>query len=128
MVFFPALNVVHTGDVFSNGRFPYIDLAAGGNAVRLREVIDFLLGSLKEGVKIIPGHGKLATLDDLRRYREMLVETTSAVEKQMKAGRTLVQIQRAGLDKRWQEWAHSFVPQEKWIEFLYRSLEQKRAH
>jgi hypothetical protein len=55
-------------------------------------------------VKIIPGHGPLSTVDDLKLYHRMLVETTDIVRKKMAAGKTLDQIKSEGLADEWKTW------------------------
>ena len=121
-VFFTASNVVHLGDLFFNGLFPFIDLDYGGNVASLTRHIAGLIEQLPHDVKIIPGHGPPATLDDLRAYHSMLLATTESVRREIEAGRSLAQIKEAGLDRRWATWSWPFVPTARWVEILYWGL------
>ena len=64
IIWFTQSNVIHMGDQFFNGRFPYIDLASGGQAEGYLKNVQTVLNHLPEEAKIIPGHGKLATRSD----------------------------------------------------------------
>ena len=121
-VFFTTSNVVHLGDLFFNGLFPYIDLDYGGNLTSLTRHIAALIDELPHDVKIIPGHGPPAQLDDLRAYHRMLLATTESVRRGIAAGQSLAQIKAAGVDSRWATWSWPFVPAPRWVEILYWSL------
>lgn len=122
VIFFTAANVVHMGDDFFNARFPFVDLDSGGSVEGLTQHIRDLIAKLPADVKIIPGHGPLATLDDLKTYHTMLIETTEHVRAQMKAGKTLEQIKAAGMPEKYKSWSWSFIPTERWAEIIHRSL------
>ena len=121
ILFFTKSNVVHMGDHFFAGRFPYVDLGSGGSVQgymgNVKKVIDRLPGN----VKIIPGHGPLSTLDDLKEFHVMMVKTTAAVRDHMKAGKSLEEIQKAGLPCEWKDWGGGFINQDRWIEIVYNS-------
>ncbi|HVS13915.1 MAG TPA: MBL fold metallo-hydrolase [Thermoanaerobaculia bacterium] len=121
-VHFTGSNVVHLGDDFFSGRFPYVDLASGGSPEGLRDNIGRLLGELPADVRIIPGHGPLSTIDDLRAYHEMLVDTIDQLKTAKAAGRTLDEVKAAGFGERWASWSWSFITTERWAEIVYRSL------
>ena len=71
--------------------------------------------------KLIPGHGAVATIDDLKDYHSMLVETTVFVRKQMKAGKSVEDIQKAGFPAKFKAAASGFVNQDFWIKTIYDS-------
>ncbi|HYG82170.1 MAG TPA: MBL fold metallo-hydrolase [Pyrinomonadaceae bacterium] len=122
VIFFTGSNVVHMGDDFFAGRFPFVDLENGGNVVGLAKNVGDIINRLPAGVKIIPGHGPLSTVDDLRLYHRMLLETTDIVRKQAAAGKTLEQIKAAGLPETWKDWGTGFIKTDQWIELIFRSL------
>jgi cyclase len=122
VIFFTGSNVVHMGDDFFAGRFPFVDLENGGNVVSLAKNVGEIINRLPAGAKIIPGHGPLSTVDDLRLYHRMLLETTEVVRKQAAAGKTLEQIKAAGLPETWKDWGTGFIKTDQWIELIYRSL------
>jgi cyclase len=125
VIFFTGSNVVHMGDDFFAGRFPFVDIENGGNAVSLVKNIGEIINRLPAGVKIIPGHGPLSTVDDLKLYHRMLNETIDIVRKQMAAGQTLEQIKAAGLPETWKSWGTGFIKTDQWIELIYRSLSRQ---
>ncbi len=122
VIFFTASNVVHMGDHFFAGKFPFIDLDNGGNVVGFTKNVGEIITKLPAGAKIIPGHGPLSNAADLKLFHRMLVETTAIVDKQKQAGKTLEQIKAQGLPAEWKDWGTGFVNAERWIETIYRSL------
>lgn len=122
LVYFTGSNVVHTGDTFWNGRFPYVDLEAGGSVQGLTSNTGIVLGTVNDTTSIIPGHGMLASKQDLRDFYDMLVQTTATVTAAMAAGHTVEQIVAAGLDPRWQSWGQGFINEERWIRTIFTSF------
>jgi cyclase len=125
VVFFPAANVVHMGDIFVRYGFPFIDVSGGGNVRGMIAACADVIRSMPPGTKVIPGHGELATLDDLREYLKMLEDTTAVVQKALKAGQTLEQMKK---DKVLGPWSarysppKGFVDTDAFTESLYYSL------
>jgi cyclase len=124
VIFFTGSNVVHMGDDFFAGRFPFVDIQNGGDVVNLAKNVGEIIGRLPAGVKIIPGHGPLSTVDDLKLYHRMLVETIDVVRKQVAAGKTLEQIKAGGLPETWKTWGTGFIKTDQWIELIYRSVKK----
>ena len=122
VIFFTGSNVVHMGDDFFAGRFPFVDLNSGGDVVDLAKNVEKILAQLPTDVKIIPGHGQLSTLSDLRAFHRMLVETTEIVRRRMTAGKGVEQIQSEGLPEEWQSWGQGFISTDRWLEIIYNSL------
>ena len=125
VVLFIGSNVVHMGDLFFSGRFPYVDLDRDGDVEGLIKHVGELLSELPPDVKLIPGHGPLSDIDDLRAYHQTLVETTDLIRDQMGTGKSLDEIKAAGLPKKWRSWGSGFISAERWIEIVYRSLTKK---
>ena len=122
VIIFTKSNVVHMGDLFFSGMFPFVDLDHGGDVEGLIESVGKILAELPKGVKIIPGHGPLSTADDLKTYHRMLVETTRIVRERLKAGKTLEQIKADGLPDPWKPWGAGFISTDKWLESIVNSL------
>src|SRR5919202_1072085 len=97
VIFFTGSNVVHMGDDFFAGRFPFVDIDNGGDIEQLTRNVSDIIAQLPADVKIIPGHGPLSTLDDLKLFRRMLFETTAIIRKEIEGKRTLDQIKAGGL-------------------------------
>ena len=122
VIFFTESNVVHIGDHFFVDRFPYVDIDAGGNALGMMSNVERLLAIIPSDAKIIPGHGPLATLDDLREFHGMLTETIGMVRQKRAAGQSLEQIQREGVPEEYDTWGGGFIDTETWLESVYRSI------
>lgn len=126
VVFFTTSNVVHLGDDFFAGMFPFVDLESGGNVEGLAKNIGEIIGKIPAGAKLIPGHGPLSTVDDLKTYHNMLLKTTDIVRQKIAAGKTLDQIKTEGLPDEWKSWGTGFIKTEMWLEIVYRSLTAKK--
>lgn len=127
-IFFPKANVVHLGDDFVRYGFPFIDVASGGTVQGMIDAVEKALASVPADVKIIPGHGDLATAEDARAYVKMLRETSAVVRRALAAGKSLAQMQHDKILEPWRErWAPTgaFVGPEAFIESLYWSLTGK---
>ncbi|MFQ6112922.1 MAG: MBL fold metallo-hydrolase [bacterium] len=121
VIFFTGSNVVHMGDNFFAGRFPFVDLGSGGDVDGLINNVEKVIDELPTDVKIIPGHGPLSTLDDLKTYYRMLKETTGLISQRMESGKSLDQIKQEGLPEEWQSWGWQFISADRWIEIVYNS-------
>ena len=121
-VYFMDSNVIHLGDQFFAGRFPFVDVASGGNAVGLRDSIGNVLDRLPEDAKVIPGHGSLSTVDDLKTYHRMLTESVATVKAGKDAGKPVEEIQAAGLSDEWAGWGSGFINESVFIGFIFESL------
>ena len=125
VIFFSNSNVVHMGDDFFAGRFPFVDLESGGSVQGLVKNVGEIIAKLPADVKIIPGHGPISSLDDLKKYHQMLSETISIVQKKIAEGKTVDQIKSEGLSDEWKEWGTGFIKTDMWLETIYRSLSKK---
>lgn len=125
IIFFTKSNVVHMGDDFFAGRFPFIDLDNGGSVEGLIKNISDVISKLPADVKIIPGHGPLSTLEDLKTYHQTLVKTTDIVRQKMNKKMTLDQIKKEGLPAEYASWGSGFIKTDGWIETIYNSLSKK---
>ncbi len=88
LIYFATGNVLHMGDTFFNGRYPYIDLNSGGSIQGYIKASEKALLLINEDTKIIPGHGPLATKKDLEVFLSMLKEITSKIQKEIDAGKS----------------------------------------
>ena len=122
VIFFTKSNVVHMGDDFFAGRYPFVDLDAGGDVLSLTKNVEEIIAKLPADVKLIPGHGPISSLDDLKLYHRMLVETTDIIRKRMAAGEKLDAIKSEGLPPEWTSFGSGFIKTDRWIEQVYKSL------
>ncbi|MCK4742431.1 MAG: MBL fold metallo-hydrolase [Sulfuriflexus sp.] len=123
VVFFKNSNIVHMGDHFFSGFFPFIDIDHGGNVLNMAKNIKVILGMVDDKTKIIPGHGPLSNKVDLQAFHDMLVGTSAEVKAMKDKGMSLEKIQTKGLSKKWTPWAEkSFFPEKVWIGIVHSSL------
>lgn len=88
MVYFVNSNVLHTGDLFFNGRYPYIDLNSGGSALGYIKAVENALKIINDDTKIIPGHGNLATKKDYQDFLTMLKYLEKNITEAIAAGKS----------------------------------------
>ena len=125
VVFFDKANVVHLGDDFFVGRFPFVDIDSGGSVQGLINNVASLITKIPADAKLIPGHGPLSTHADLKAYHAILVESSKIVTDAMKAGKTLEEIQKTGLPEKFKEAGSGFIKTDAWIATVHRSYSMK---
>jgi len=122
IIFFPKSNVVHMGDDFVTYGFPFIDVDSGGSINGMIDAVEKVIGQLPPDVKIIPGHGPVSSLDDVRAYLTMLKATRDVVASALKDNKTLDQMKQAKLLDPWKKYSGDFVSEDVFLETLYNSL------
>ena len=125
VIYFTGANVVHMGDQFFNGGFPFVDLKSGGSIEGYIKTVATVLEKIPADAKVIPGHGKLGTVEDLKTFHAMLVETTGLVKKDIAAGKSLADLKAAGLPEKFKEFGTGFIKTDRWIETIYNSATKK---
>lgn len=105
-IVFEGSNVVHTGDIYRTTSYPYIDTANGGSFLGLIKALDLLIEVSNAETKIIPGHGVLSNVAEVRAWRDMLLVIRDRIQTAIDEGKTLEQAQAAGLTREYDErWA-----------------------
>jgi glyoxylase-like metal-dependent hydrolase (beta-lactamase superfamily II) len=122
IIFFPKNNVVHMGDDFVRYGFPFIDVSSGGSVQGMIAAMEKASAQLPADVKVIPGHGAISNLDDVREFTKMLKETSAVVQKALDAHKTLEQMKQEKILDPWKKWSGDFVNTDAFIETLYNSL------
>jgi glyoxylase-like metal-dependent hydrolase (beta-lactamase superfamily II) len=125
VIFFTRSNVVHMGDDFFRDRFPFVDLDHGGSVQGLTDAVAKVIAQVPANAKVIPGHGPLSGIEDLKKFHRMLTETTAHVKKQIDAGKKLEEIQAAGVPAEWKDWGSGFIKTDVWLATLHESLTRK---
>lgn len=95
IVHFRKSDIVHMGDVYFNGFYPFIDSSSGGSADGVVAAVDRVLALATDKTKIIPGHGPLASKRELQAYRDLLATVTERIKKLRAEGRSDEQIRAA---------------------------------
>lgn len=122
VIFFPKNNVVHMGDDFVRYGFPFIDVAAGGSVQGIIAACEKVAAELPADVKVIPGHGALSNMEDVKAFTKMLKETSAVVQKALDEHKTLDQMKQAKILAPWDKFSGSFINSDAFIETLYNSL------
>ena len=122
-VHFVEANVIHAGDIFFNGFYPFVDVAHGGSLRGVIGGVDRLLALADDDTKIIPGHGALATQDDLIAYRAMLATALERLQSLKNAGKSVDEaIAAEPLADLEAEWGDGFMPGDAWIRTVYNGV------
>ena len=119
-IYFQGANVIHAGDFFFNGFYPFIDVNHGGSLKGMIKAVDTVLSLADETTKIIPGHGPLGDREQLTRYRQMLEIAYERLSKLKAEGKTAQEAVAAkplaDLDA---TWGNGLFKSDRWIELIY---------
>lgn len=127
IIFFPKSNVVHMGDDFVTYGFPFVDLGGGGSVEGMISAVEQVMAQLPPDVKVIPGHGPVSSMDDMKKFVAMLKETLAVVDKGIKQGKSLEQMQKENILAPWEKWNGGFLKTDTWLETLYNDLTGKKG-
>jgi len=123
VVVFKKANVIHMGDLFFNGFYPFIDLSSGGSFEGMIAAADQILAITDTNTKFIPGHGPMGTRADLERYRDMLKGVRAAIQPLVAAGKTADEVVAAKPTAKLDEtWGNGFLKPEQFQRIVYASL------
>ena len=122
VIYFPKSNVVHMGDDFVTYGFPFIDIDSGGSNDGMISGVEGAIAQLPPDVKIIPGHGQVSSLGDVRAYVKMLKETRAAVQDALDKKMTLEQMKEKKILDPWKKFSGDFINEDVFLETLYNSL------
>jgi len=123
IVVFRGSNVVHMGDTYFNGMYPFIDTSSGGTVGGVIAAADKVLALSDDATKIIPGHGPLSNKRELKAYRDMLDTVAGRVAKMIAAGKKLEEIVAANPSSDFDaKWGKGFIPPAKFAEMLAKNL------
>ena len=124
IIHFPNSNVIHMGDMYFNGLYPYVDLDAGGSIQGMVKAADLALSMTDESTRVIPGHGPLAMTEDLKVYRDFLIKASVNVQELIDKDMSLQQIIAANPTQEWDEsLGKAWITPSQFVTFIYNSLE-----
>jgi glyoxylase-like metal-dependent hydrolase (beta-lactamase superfamily II) len=116
-------NVIHMGDVFWSGYYPFIDVSAGGTIDGMIDALDLVLPMINEDTKVIPGHGPLSDKAGLQAFRAMLAGVRSQIAQQIEAGKTQEEVVASKATKEFDEdWGQGFLKPEQFVAIVYQDL------
>ncbi|MEO0883416.1 MAG: MBL fold metallo-hydrolase [Pseudomonadota bacterium] len=130
MVMMEEANVLHMGDVFSSGRFPFIDISTGGTLDGYIAALEAAYALTDEETQVIPGQGPLAGRDDMAASIAMLKGVRDAVRSARNEGMTVDQAVAANILADWAEdWAPegSFMSAESFTRIIYADFDRADA-
>jgi cyclase len=124
VIFFTQSNVIHMGDDFVTYGFPFIDLESGGSASGMIGACEKVLSTVQPDVKVIPGHGPLSTVADLKPFVAMLKDAVARVQKGIQQGKTADQLKQEKVLAGYESWGGEgkFISTDKFIDTLYNDL------
>lgn len=123
IVHFPASNVLHMGDIFFKGLYPYIDLDGGGSIQGMIAAVELGLSLADGDTRIVPGHGTLSNRAELQAYRDFLAKARDNVQAQLDRGLDLEQTIAAKPTAEWDETLGGiWIKPEQFVTFIYNSL------
>jgi cyclase len=123
VVRFTKANVIHMGDLYMNGMYPFVDVSSGGKVDGLVAAADKVLAMANDQTKIIPGHGPLATKATLKEFRDVVATVRDRVRKEMSAGKSLADIQASGPSKEFDaKWGNGFFKPEQFVALVHASM------
>ena len=122
IIFFSKSNVVHMGDDFGIYGFPFIDVDSGGSINGMIDAVEKVIAMLPPDAKVIPGHGPVSSVDDMRAYLKLLKDTREVVQNALKEGKTLEQMRQAKILDPWKKYSGDFISEDAYLETLFNSL------
>jgi cyclase len=127
VVFFKKANVVHMGDLFFAGLYPFIDIDSGGASQGVIDANKKVLAMIDLQTKVIPGHGPLSDKAGMEAFLKMLTDCRQNVGQLVAAGKSLKEIQAANPTKDYDaQWGKGFLKPEKFVELLYNDLSRDK--
>jgi cyclase len=117
-------NIVHMGDLFFNGLYPFIDVNGGGSPDGVVAAVDQVLATIDDNTKLIPGHGPLAGKADLRAYRDMLATINGRVK--ALASKPLAEVLAAKPSADFDaKWGGGFMRPNEFTELLWKAYQKR---
>ncbi|MAF50250.1 MAG: MBL fold metallo-hydrolase, partial [Rhodospirillaceae bacterium] len=124
-VHFKNANVIHAGDTFFNGFYPFIDTQYGGSIDGMINAAGIILGLADAGTKIIPGHGPLSDKAGLAAFRAMLIEARDSIKMSMQGGKTADQVAAADPLKALNpKWGNGFLKPDRFVKIVYGGMKR----
>lgn len=121
VVMFEDSNVIHMGDHFFNGGFPFVDLASGGTVQGYLSNLEKALSWIDDETSVIPGHGPLGTKADLLAFYNVVKDTSTAIRVMKSQQMSVEAAIEAGLGSDYESWGQGFINEQRWIETVYAS-------
>jgi glyoxylase-like metal-dependent hydrolase (beta-lactamase superfamily II) len=122
VVYFKQSKVVQMGDLFVTYGFPFVDLDNGGSVRGMIAVLRKIVEKMPPDVKVIPGHGDVSTLEDVRKLAQMMEETQQIVAEGVRKGKSLDRLKQEKVLQAYDKYSGAFVKTDTWTEILFNDL------
>jgi cyclase len=121
----PNADVLHAGDLFFNGVYPFIDYSTGGNLQGLVTGLGRVLEMVGPKTQVIPGHGPMARKADLQAFRDMLSIVRDRISPLVESGKSLDEVVAAKPTRELDEkWAKGFLKGDMFVQMLYQGMKK----
>ena len=125
VIYFKSANVVHAGDLFFNGIYPFIDAGSGGSTEGVIAGVDEVLERIDDNTKVIAGHGPLGSKTDLKAYRDMLAAVHKRLTILIKEGKNIDEIVAAKPTADYDaKWGGGFLKPDQWVRIFYAAMQK----
>lgn len=123
IIFFTGSKVVHMGDHYFAGKYPFVDTGSGGSVSGLIANVEKVLAEAPAGARVIPGHGDVTGIPELKAWVQGLKEQRALVQAGLEKKKTADQLKKEKLLAKWDKWSTPFVDSDKWLEALVKDLQ-----
>ena len=125
-IHFMGANVIHMGDTFFNGSYPYIDTGSGGSVDGVVASADRVLAIANEETRIIPGHGPVSTRADLAEYRRVVSTIRDRVQAMVRQGKSLAEVVASKPTAEFDaKWGKGFMTSDVFLDIVYGDLKAR---
>ena len=121
VVMFEESNVIHMGDHFFNGGFPFVDLASGGTVQGYISNLEKALSWIDDDTSVIPGHGPLGTKADLLAFYNVVKDTSTTIRVMKSQQMSAEEAVAEGLGDEYESCGQGFINEQRWIETVFAS-------
>lgn len=121
VVYFEESDVIHMGDHFFNGAFPFVDLENGGTVQGYIDNLEKVVSWISDDTSVIPGHGPLASKSDLMNFYNVVRDTSIDIRVKKSQRMSVEEIVAEGLGSELESWGQGFISEEAWITTVFNS-------
>lgn len=123
IVLFKNANLIHLGDLFFNGLYPYIGVSSGGSVTGMIDVLTEVLSMIDDNTIVVPGHGPRTDKAGLKTYVEMLRTIRDRVKPMIDAGKSLEDVQAAKPTAEFDDaWGKLWMDGDEFVRLLYMDM------
>ena len=125
-IYFAKANVIHMGDTFTNGSYPFVDVSSGGTIDGYLTAADRVLAIANDQTRIIPGHGAVASKADLQEFRRVVGPIRDRVAAMVKQGKSLTEVAAAKPTAEWDAtWGKGFMTPDVFLDIVYNDVKSR---